>query len=54
MAGVIAREVERRKQSKNVLRSHEVKVWKARLADVREVELVPAVTVPPSLRERKS
>lgn len=33
-------------------RRNQVHVWKARLADVREVDLVPAQTIGPELRER--
>ena len=48
----VAREVERRSQSGNVWRPGLVHVWKARLADACEVDLLPSVMTRPSLRER--
>jgi len=47
----VDREVQRRCANANYppARAH---VWKARLADVCEVDLMPAATVRPSLRER--
>jgi hypothetical protein len=44
--------VTRRRKSENVYRPDQVHVWKARLTDVREVDLLPAATTRPSLRER--
>lgn len=52
IAEQVEREVARRRASANVSRPGQVHVWKARLADVREVDLIPAVTTGPSLRER--
>lgn len=46
-------EVKRRRASRNVSHPDEVKVWKARLADVRQVDLMPTTTVRASLRERE-
>jgi hypothetical protein len=46
----VAAEVERRARSANVWRPDQVKVWRARLADVQPVDLMPATTVRPSLR----
>jgi hypothetical protein len=48
----VEREVRRRSESGNVWRPGQVHVWKCRLADAREVDLLPAATVRPSLRER--
>ena len=54
MAEVVEREVARRAGSGNVSRPSQVHVWKARLVDVREVDLMPATTVRASLRERET
>lgn len=51
-AARVERAVNERAASLNVYRPDQVRVWKARLADVREVDLVPPVTVPATLRER--
>jgi hypothetical protein len=45
-------EVARRRQSSNVWHDGQIHVWKARLTDLREMDLLPAATVKPSLRER--
>jgi hypothetical protein len=52
IAEQVENEVARRRMSRNVLEPRQVHVWKARLADVREVDLMPAVTTRPSIRER--
>lgn len=49
VADRVASEVERRATSQNVLRPDRVKVWRAKLADVCEVDFTPATVVPPSL-----
>lgn len=48
----IERVVKERRAGGNVSRPEQVHVWKARLTDVREVDLLPTTTVGPSLRER--
>lgn len=48
----VARVVDQRGASANVWRSGQVHVWKARLTDMREVDLMPSVTTRPALRER--
>jgi hypothetical protein len=48
----VAKEVERRHGSGNVSRPEQVHVWRAQLADVQEVDLMPATVVRASLRER--
>lgn len=48
----VEREVKRRSESGNVWHAGQVHVWKCRLTDVREVDLLPAAVVRPSLRER--
>lgn len=53
IAGRVEREVARRSASGNVWRDGLIHVWKARLADIREVDLMPSATVKPSLRERQ-
>ena len=45
-------EVNRRRESRNISHPGQVHVWKARLADLREVDLMPTTTVHASLRER--
>lgn len=52
VAGAVEDVVERRRKSPNVMRREQIHVWKARLTDVREVDLMPAATVRPTLRER--
>lgn len=52
IAAQVEREVERRRSSANVWYPQQVHVWKARLADVVEVDLMPSAVVGPSLRER--
>lgn len=47
----VDREVQRRRDNVNYPPAR-VHVWKARLTDVREVDLMPSVTTRPSLRER--
>ena len=54
IAIVVEREVERRRKSGNVWHPGQVHVWKARLTDMLEVDLMPATTVRASLRERES
>jgi hypothetical protein len=54
IASIVETEVLRRRTSANVSRPEQVHVWSARLTDVREVDLLPAVTTEPSLRERDS
>ena len=49
----VERIVQSRRESPNVWPEH-VHVWKARLTDVREVDLLPTTTVSPSLREREA
>jgi hypothetical protein len=51
-ADVVEREVERRSKGGNVFRPDQVHVWKARLTDVREVDLMPATEIRASIRER--
>jgi hypothetical protein len=46
-------EVTRRRRSTNVARPEQVRVWKARLVDIHEVDLLLSTTVGPSLCERK-
>jgi len=46
----VAAEVDRRAKSGNVWRGNQVKVWRARLTDVRKVDLLPSAIVRPSLR----
>ncbi len=46
----VAMEVDRRARSANVYHGNQVKVWRARLTDVRRVDLMPSATVRPSLR----
>lgn len=48
----VEHEVARRRESGNVYRPDQVHVWKARLTDVREVDLMPTTTVRASLRDR--
>jgi hypothetical protein len=49
----VEREVKRRTSGGLVPRSTaHAHIWKCRLADVREVDLLPAASVKPSLRER--
>lgn len=52
IASRVADAVQRRRQSANVLRPEEVRVWRARIADPVEVDFTPATVVPASLRER--
>lgn len=52
IAAQVEREVERRRSSANVSYPQQVHVWKARLADVVEVDLMPSAVVGASLRER--
>lgn len=49
---VVADLVEKRIEGKDPDARRRVHVWKARLTDVREVDLVPAQTIGPELRER--
>lgn len=53
IAEQVEREVSRRRANRNVLRPEQVHVWKARLVDVREVDLMPTTTVQASIRERE-
>lgn len=46
------REVERRRRSGNHVNRSELKVWRARLTDVEELELMPETVVRASLRPR--
>jgi len=48
----VEREVNRRAGSGNVWHRSQVHVWKCRLDDVHEVDLMPTTTVRASLRER--
>ena len=50
----VEREVARRRESANVYHDGQVHVWRARLAEVREVDLMPSTLVRASLRERES
>lgn len=52
LADRLAREVERRKHSGNVFRDGLVHVWKGRVVDVEEVDLLPAAVVQPQIRPR--
>lgn len=52
VAETVEREVWLRGESGNVYDSRQVHVWKARLTDVVEVDLLPSATTRPSLRER--
>lgn len=51
-AGRVDREVARRRESGNVLSPGDLKVWRARLTDVVEVDLMPETVVRASLRTR--
>lgn len=52
VADDVARVVDQRGASANVYQVGQVHVWKARLSDIREVDLMPSVTTRPALRER--
>lgn len=51
-AGRVEDVVVSRRKSDNVSWPGQVHVWKARLTDIREVDLLPAVTTRPVIRER--
>jgi len=53
IAATIELAVDRRAHSQNVSNRAQVHVWKARLVDCREVDLIPATTTEPQIRERK-
>jgi hypothetical protein len=53
LAERLEREVKRRSESANVFRPGLVHVWKARVTDVEEVELLPAATIQPQIRPRE-
>lgn len=46
--------VNRRMRSANVLDRSDIKIFKARLTDIEEVDLLPTSTIPAALRERVS
>jgi hypothetical protein len=48
----VEREVERRRRSENVTHASQVHVYRVRLGDAVEMELLPGRTVKPSLRVR--
>lgn len=48
----VERVVARRRESANVYHPGQVHVWKARLAEAVEVDLLPSATTRPSIRER--